>query len=137
MQICTVWARLPESSKVTDAQVQTKRIYDEPEDGDGYRVLVDRIWPRGVSKEDARLDEWARDIAPSNDLRTWFDHREDRWEAFRARYRRELGCHHEKLKELRAIAEEQKLTLLFGAKDERHNQAVVIREYLEALPGRP
>ena len=107
-----------------------KRAYDPAEPRDGYRVLVDRLWPRGVSKERARLDEWARELAPSAELRTWFGHDPERFAEFERRYRAELTAHEEKLDELRRRAREGTLTLVYGARDEVHNDAVVLAELL-------
>ncbi len=91
-------------------------------------MLVDRLWPRGVSKERAHLDEWARELAPSAELRTWFGHDPDRFAEFERRYRAELAAHDEKLDELRRRAREGTLTLVYGARDEEHNDAVVLAE---------
>jgi len=110
--------------------VRLKRAYDAAEPRDGYRVLVDRLWPRGVSKERARLDEWARELAPSAELRTWFGHDPERFAEFERRYRAELTAHEEKLDELRRRAREGTLTLVYGARDEEHNDAVVLAELL-------
>lgn len=109
----------------------TKRIYEKSAENDGYRVLVDRIWPRGVSKEKANLDDWKKELAPSNELRKWFDHKVERYEEFREKYRKELESHKEELEEIRKIAKEQQVCILYGAKDEEHNQAVVLKEILE------
>ena len=109
---------------------RTKRIYDEAEPDDGYRVLVDRVWPRGVSRERARLDEWARDLAPSNELRKWFAHRAARFEQFRLRYREELTAQAEKLSELSARARRGPVTILYAARDREHSNAVVLAELL-------
>ena len=113
-----------------DPDVRLKRAYEPAEPVDGYRVLVDRLWPRGVSKERAHLDEWARDLAPSAELRTWFGHDPEKWEQFERRYRAELAAHGEKLDELRRRAREGALTLVYGARDEEHNDAVVLAELL-------
>ena len=113
-----------------EPDVRLKRAYDPAEPGDGYRVLVDRLWPRGVSKERARLDEWARELAPSAELRTWFGHDPERFAEFERRYRAELTAHEEKLDELRCRAREGTLTLVYGARDEEHNDAVVLAELL-------
>ena len=110
--------------------VRLKRAYDPAEPGDGYRVLIDRLWPRGVSKERARLDEWARELAPSTELRTWFGHDPERFAEFERRYRAELTAHEEKLDELRCRAREGTLTLVYGARDEEHNDAVVLADVL-------
>ncbi|RFN58824.1 DUF488 domain-containing protein [Marixanthomonas ophiurae] len=113
-------------------KLQIKRIYEDAANRDGHRVLVDRVWPRGVSKEDARLDDWNKDIAPSTDLRKWFDHKSERFSEFKNKYKKELSKHTDDLKEIASIAKEKQVTLLFGAKDEKHNQAVVLKEYLES-----
>ncbi len=110
--------------------VRIKRIYLPPTRGDGARILVDRIWPRGVSKRDAAIDRWLKDIAPSTALRAWFGHDPARWQAFRQRYRAELGDRTGLLDELREMARERRLTLVYAARDEQHNQAVVLRDVL-------
>ena len=108
--------------------VRLKRAYDPPGPGDGHRVLVDRIWPRGVSRERAAIDEWDRDLAPSDDLRTWFGHRPERFERFRRRYLEELRGRRERLAELRRRARAGPVTLVYSARDTEHNQAVVLAE---------
>lgn len=110
--------------------VRLKRAYEPPARSDGYRVLIDRIWPRGVSKEEARLDEWARELAPSSDLRQWFGHEPARFDGFRRRYLAELDHHQEKLRELRRRAREGTLTLVYSARDTEHNDAVVLADLL-------
>jgi uncharacterized protein YeaO (DUF488 family) len=110
--------------------VRIKRAYESSERTDGYRVLIDRIWPRGVSKEEARLDEWARELAPSTELRRWFDHEPAKFDEFRRRYRAELAGHEQKLRELRRRARGGTLTLVYGARDTEHNDAVVLAELL-------
>lgn len=112
--------------------LQIKRIYEEPVDEDGYRVLVDRLWPRGVSKEDAQLDKWMKEITPSPELRKWFDHDPDKFEEFKKRYEHELSSKHESVEKLLDIAENQKVTLLYAAKDQKHNHAIVLKEFLES-----
>ncbi len=112
-------------------KIGLKRIYEEAAAGDGQRVLVDRIWPRGVSKEQAKVDVWMKDIAPSNELRKWFGHEPGRWAEFKQRYYKELEGKEEAVKELRRRAKKDRLTLLYAAKDEKHNNAVALREYLE------
>lgn len=114
--------------------VKIKRVYDPPAAADGQRVLIDRLWPRGMTREEAHLDAWLRDVAPSNDLRHWFGHDPARWDEFQARYRRELGDapHREALAQLRERAQHGTLTLLFATKDTEHNSALVIREALES-----
>lgn len=111
----------------------TKRIYSAPSDEDGFRVLVDRLWPRGISKEKARLSLWLKEIAPSDELRRWFNHEEAKWPEFRRRYREELERNQEAVRGFFAAVKGcDKVTLLYGAHDEKHNQAVVLREYLGA-----
>jgi uncharacterized protein YeaO (DUF488 family) len=112
------------------ANVRLKRAYDEPAAADGKRILVDRLWPRGVKKDAAAIDQWAKDIAPSDALRTWFGHDPARWSEFRRRYIAELRGHAAELDELRALAKRGPVTLVYGARDEEHNQAVVIRDLL-------
>lgn len=111
-------------------QFQIKRIYENPDDDDGYRVLVDRLWPRGISKEKARLDDWLKDIAPSTELRKWFDHDPDKFDEFSDRYTTELTQKKEKIDRLHKIAEKQKVTLLYAARDEAYNHAIVLKEFL-------
>lgn len=110
--------------------VVIKRVYDEPERLDGFRVLVDRIWPRGLSKDSAHLDDWVKDAAPSGELRAWFGHDPARFDEFAARYRNELATNPavEVLRDL--VRSHRKVTLLYGARDTEHNQAVVLRDYL-------
>ena len=112
------------------SNVALKRAYEPPEESDGTRILVDRLWPRGVSKEEARLDQWIKEIAPSTDLRTWFGHDPGRWDEFRKRYRAELAQKPEVLTDLRRRAREGRITLVFSAKDEIHNDAVVLRNVI-------
>jgi uncharacterized protein YeaO (DUF488 family) len=111
-------------------EVGYKRIYDEAEPSDGYRVLIDHVWPRGVSRERANLDEWARDLAPSDQLRRWFGHDPQRFNEFRSRYRTELSEKADRVDELRARARKQALTILYAARDRQHNNAVVLAELL-------
>jgi uncharacterized protein YeaO (DUF488 family) len=111
--------------------IKLKRIYDPPAPDDGRRVLVDRLWPRGIAKDAARLDDWLKGIAPSDELRKWFGHDPAKWEEFRERYRVELGSHGDLLAELRAAAKKGTVTLLFAAKDEEHNNAVVLKELVD------
>ena len=112
--------------------IRIKRIYEEPAMDDGYRVLVDRVWPRGVSKVDAHLDEWLKDIGPSTELRKWFGHEPPKYAEFKKRYAKELKEHADEVERIRTLAGKQRLCLLYGAKDEEHNQAVVLREVLIA-----
>lgn len=110
--------------------IQIKRIYEDATKNDGTRILVDRIWPRGVSKEDAKLDDWMKEIAPSTELRKWYDHKVDRFQEFSKKYETELKNNSALVKELQSKAEGKRLTLLYGAKDEEHNQAVVLKKFL-------
>ena len=108
--------------------VRAKRIYDAAEPGDGYRVLIDHVWPRGVSHGRANLDEWARELAPSDELRKWFDHVPERFGEFRSRYRGELAVHGERLEDLRRRARKGPVTIVYAARDQEHNNAVVLAE---------
>ncbi len=108
-----------------------KRIYEEASSSDGRRVLVDRLWPRGVSRESARIDDWLKDVAPSNELRKWFGHEPEKWAEFKKRYREELKGKEAVLADLRALDRKGTVTLLYGAKDTEHNQAVALKEFLE------
>jgi uncharacterized protein YeaO (DUF488 family) len=110
--------------------VAIKRIYDEPAPGDGYRVLIDRLWPRGMSRERATLDEWLKDLAPSAALRQWFHRDRERFAEFARRYRRELRAHDVELQALRRRTRQQRLTLLTAAREVRANHALVLRELL-------
>ena len=111
--------------------IRTKRIYDPVDSEDGYRVLIDRLWPRGVSKERARLDEWNRDVSPSTHLRKWFDHRSERFAEFSLKYEEEMKSQSDQLARLRRIAEEGTLTLLFTVKDPSLSHATSLKELLE------
>ncbi|HEX7726762.1 MAG TPA: DUF488 domain-containing protein [Rhizomicrobium sp.] len=108
--------------------IKIKRVYEPAERGDGKRILVDRLWPRGVKK--TAIDVWIKDVAPSDALRDWFHHEEPKWRAFRSKYRKELSANKDAVAELRKAAKGT-ATLLYGAKDEAHNQAVVLAEYLK------
>lgn len=121
---------------MTSASVRIKRIYEPAAGGDGYRILVDRLWPRGVSKVAARIDLWMRDIAPSTALRRWFNHDPARWEEFRRRYQVELREQQPLLDVIRARAKEGPVTLLYSARDEQLNQAVVLQRIVKQSTGR-
>ncbi len=111
-------------------ELKIKRVYLPKEESDGYRILVDRLWPRGLSKEKAALDLWAKELAPSEDLRKWFNHEPEKWPEFEKRYTAELK-ENPALKDIRrTVAEHKVVTLLFGAKDETRNQAVVLKNFL-------
>ena len=118
---------------MTVSNVRLQRAYDEPGPNDGRRVLVDRVWPRGRTKEHLRLDAWERDLGPSTELRKWFDHDPERWLEFQARYHRELAQTDQAkmLDELAAAARLGPVTLVYGARDREHNQAQVIAEEIE------
>jgi len=118
------------SKSIKAANVKLKRAYERPAADDGVRILIDRLWPRGVSKADAAIDQWAKDIAPSTALRKWFGHDPARWQEFRRRYAKEVHQHPERLARLRALAKQGPITLVFSARDERHNDAVVLRGLL-------
>ncbi len=111
--------------------VKLKRVYDLPEKSDGMRVLVDRLWPRGVKKEDAEFDLWLKDIAPSAELRKWFAHDPSKWQEFRTRYKKELKDKPGMIEDLKKAARKGTVTLLFAAKDADRNNAVVLKEMLE------
>lgn len=114
------------------SRVWLRRAYEPPTRNDGYRILVDRIWPRGVSKEELQLDEWCRDIAPSDALRHWFDHDPTRWAEFCERYRAELNANADPLEVIVKHTEVGRVTLVYGARDEAHNNAVALRDVIEA-----
>jgi len=111
--------------------IAVKRVYEPPAKSDGYRVLIDRLWPRGLKKEDVPLDQWAKELAPSSALRQWFGHDPARWESFRQRYAGELDKLTEHWHPLAERAAKHAVTLLYGARDEEHNNAVVLKAYLE------
>lgn len=119
-------------------KISIKRAYEDAAAGDGYRALVDRIWPRGRSKAVLAIDEWARDLAPSAALRKWFGHDPKRWQAFQERYRTELQSpeQRERLRSLLSAAGRHSITLVYGAKDEEHNQAVVLCQVLSQMANR-
>ncbi|WP_070121017.1 DUF488 domain-containing protein [Bacillus marinisedimentorum] len=113
--------------------IQIKRIYEQPDPKDGIRILVDRVWPRGVSKEKAALDRWMKDISPSPELRKWFNHDPGRFERFKEEYEKELANDEEKMELAETVKEQalyQQITLIFSAKDECHNHAIVLRDWL-------
>jgi len=112
-------------------EIRTRRIYDPPTARDGTRILVDGLWPRGVSKQQTRLDGWRRELAPSKELRQWFAHDPSRWEGFKERYFAELDAKHEALSALAETSGGGRLTLLFAARDPVHNNAFALREYLK------
>lgn len=113
--------------------LNTKRVYDPPEKTDGRRILVDRLWPRGLARDKAQINEWLREIAPSHELRKWFGHKPERWKEFQQRYREELrkAERREQLRHLRALMRKGRVTLLFAAKDSEHNNVKVLTSILE------
>ena len=113
--------------------IHIKRIYEKPASSDGYRILVDRIWPRGIKKEDAQLDEWDKSLAPSSALRKWFNHQQERFDEFEKKYEAELMREKDELIRVKKIGESQKVTLLYGARDTEMNQAVVLARVLRNL----
>jgi uncharacterized protein YeaO (DUF488 family) len=118
------------SARIKAADVHLKRAYEKADPKDGRRILVDRLWPRGVSKAEAATDEWLKDLAPSTELRRWFGHDPDRWDEFQRRYAKEIDDHVELLAHLREMARHGPITLVYSAHDEVHNDAVVLREVL-------
>lgn len=111
--------------------IKLKRVYELPDATDGKRILVERLWPRGLTKEKAHVDLWMKDIAPTTELRKWFDHDPDKWTEFKKRYRAELKQNVEQVAQLRKEIGKRKTTLVYGAKDEEHNAALVLLEYLK------
>ena len=111
--------------------IKTKRIYEDPSPEDGYRVLVDRLWPRGLTREKAHVDEWLKEAGPSDSLRKWFHDYPDKWEEFKDRYTEELRKKAEILNKIASKGAKGRVTLLFSYRDSEHNQAVVIKEFLE------
>jgi uncharacterized protein YeaO (DUF488 family) len=111
--------------------IKIKRVYEQPHKDDGLRILVDRLWPRGLTREKASVDLWLKEIAPSTELRKWFAHDPDKWKSFRGRYETELGHNYDLIKVLKEKAREGTITLVYGARDEKHNEALVLKQFLE------
>jgi uncharacterized protein YeaO (DUF488 family) len=111
--------------------IKLKRVYEKADDSDGFRVLVDRLWPRGVSKKEAKLNEWLRDIAPSDELRKWFGHDSDKWDEFKKQYREELASKEELVNKLIEDAKGGDITLLYASRETRYNNVVVLKDVLE------
>ena len=111
--------------------IKTKRVYDKQEADDGFRILVDRIWPRGLKKNDIKLDLWQKDIAPSTSLRKWFNHDQRKWNEFKSRYYEELNDKQEIIKMLLEKAENGIITLLYSSKEEKYNNAIALKEFLD------
>lgn len=118
------------SNRIRASNVKLKRAYEPPDRDDGPRILIDRLWPRGVKKVDAALDHWVKDLAPSTELRKWFGHDPTRWQEFRIRYAEEVRQHGDQLKQLRTLARMRPITLIYSARDEVHNDAVALRDFL-------
>jgi uncharacterized protein YeaO (DUF488 family) len=118
------------STRVAAQNIKLKRAYDHPVAKDGVRILIDRLWPRGITQSDAAIDQWVQDISPSTGLRKWFGHNPARWREFRRRYAAEVYEHSDQLAELRALARKGPITLVYSARDEIHNDAVVLRDIL-------
>jgi uncharacterized protein YeaO (DUF488 family) len=120
-------------SKKIKLAIKIKRVYDPPEASDGARILIDRLWPRGIAKDRARIDEWLKEIAPSEQLRQWFGHQPERWEAFQKRYHEELTSTEkpELIQRIKSLAKKDTVTLLFTAKDAEHNNAVALASFLK------
>ena len=111
-------------------EIALKRVYDEPAETDGARILVERLWPRGVSKQRARIQEWLKDVAPSPELRRWYGHKPDRWPEFQTRYRQELENNESALRELERLCAAGPVTFVFAAKDRERNSAWLLRNFL-------
>ncbi len=111
--------------------IKLKRAYEQPSADDGFRVLVERLWPRGLTKDRAKIDLWLKDVAPSADLRKWFGHDVEKWKEFKSRYRKELAKNKEPVDQLRKLAKQGPLTFVYAARDEEHNSAIVLKEFLQ------
>ena len=118
------------SSRISAEHIRLKRAYEPPASDDGIRILIDRLWPRGVKKTNAAIDEWMKEIAPSTKLRKWFSHDPERWQEFRRRYQPEIRHHPDEFDRLRTLARRGRITLVFSAHDEAHNDAVVLKDLL-------
>jgi uncharacterized protein YeaO (DUF488 family) len=114
-----------------EMNIRLKRGYEKSNKADGTRILVDRLWPRGLTKEKAKIDVWLKEIAPSTELRKWFDHDPKKWRSFRARYETELKHHPDQLDLIKKKAKEGAITLIYGARDQEHNEAVVLKQFLD------
>lgn len=118
------------TARIAPARLKLKRAYAPPARGDGLRILVDRLWPRGLKKDSAALDDWIKEVAPSPGLRQWFGHDPERWSEFRRRYAAELRAQADALERIRALARKRPVTLIYAARDEAHNHALVLRDAL-------
>jgi uncharacterized protein YeaO (DUF488 family) len=113
--------------------IKIKRAYESPNDTDGYRILVDRLWPRGISKEKAKVDFWPKDLAPSTELRRWYGHDPEKWSEFKSRYFAELDGNPELIKELLKYARKGPVTFVYSSKEQRLNNAVALKDYIDSL----
>ena len=111
--------------------IKIKRVYEQPDKKDGERILVDRLWPRGLTKEKAGVALWLKEIAPSTELRKWFAHDPNKWKSFRGRYETEIRHNDDLIKVLKQKARQGTITLIYGARDEKHNEALVLKQFLE------
>jgi len=119
------------SNLLVNLLIKTKRIYEQPAEADGFRILVDRLWPRGMSKEEASIDLWMKEVAPSDALRKWFSHDPEKWEEFKARYAKELTAKQELLTKLKQVEKEKRIvTLLYSSKETEHNNALALKAIL-------
>jgi uncharacterized protein YeaO (DUF488 family) len=116
-------------------RIRIKRAYEKPEADDGIRILVERLWPRGLSKKNAKVDMWLKDIAPSTEIRKWFSHDPAKWEEFRGRYFKELNKNREAVKKLLDITEGSDVTFVYGSKEKEYNSARALKDYIENLGG--
>jgi uncharacterized protein YeaO (DUF488 family) len=122
--------------RVRNMKIKIKRVYEKPDKDDGKRILVDRLWPRGLTKRKASIDLWLKDIAPSTELRKWFDHDPARWKEFQKRYHQELKNNKEQVSILYEQLKKEVVTLVYGAKDEEHNDALVLKEWITVRLGK-
>jgi len=111
--------------------IKTKRVYEKPERNDGVRILVERLWPRGIKKEDLKMNDWLKDLGASKELRKWYGHNPEKWKEFKKRYFKELKTKPEQLSYIRDAAKQRNITFLYSAKDTKHNNAVALKEYLD------
>ncbi len=111
--------------------LKTKRVYEPPSPEDGKRILIDRLWPRGIKKESAAIDDWIKDLAPNSDLRKWFNHEPEKWSEFRKRFFRELDTRDRQVEAIMKLARKGTVTLVYGSREERYNNATALKEYIE------
>ena len=137
MVLLTKRILLPQHHRGPSDMVALKRVYEPTSASDGRRILVDRLWPRGLTKRAADVDEWLKEVAPSTELRKWFGHDPARWPEFKRRYRRELRAHRDAVDRIARLAARRRVTLVFGAKDDAHNDAVVLADVLRRKMRRP